>query len=515
MGSDAYAGGYVFAATDVAAGLVCLFRARSAPWVWGAFGLAPDLDAVPVPSASDPLWLAVYPCAYAGLLALSLRRTGRLPWATRLDGIICGLAGAAVLASVTLPEAASVTRDDPLLGRLTALAYPLGDLVLLGAVVIALAVGGCDLLYLFEVSGTLGRSADTLAVTGVGSVGLACGPPVRRLREVSDRLILVPVAFGGVALVVVALGAVLAVHPVALGLAVAALALTLARSALVLRENAGLLAESRLEAGTDPLTGLANRRRFRTDLEAVAGGDDPYALVLLDLNGFKAFNDTFDHNAGDELLSELGHRLDRAVRGDATAYRLGGDEFCVLAPCAADAVARLAARCAAAMAHESPEYRISAAVGAVALPGDFESRSAGAGRGRRADVPRQAREPRGAARRARAARGELTAPGGGDRPFAPDSGRRGRGLVGIAHARGDRGRAGGAGDAGGGGAGERDGRCPTGLDRHERRRPDDGEADGAPGGVAADGVDGRPPRARRLLLAGARARAGPAGPLAH
>ena len=88
--------------------------------------------------------------------------------------------------------------------------------------------------------------------------------------------------------------------------------------------------ELRVAAMTDSLTGLPNRRRLTLDLETAA--DDGHAhLALFDLDGFKGYNDTFGHIAGDALLTRLGHRLREAVTGLGTAYRLGGDEFCVLA----------------------------------------------------------------------------------------------------------------------------------------------------------------------------------------
>ncbi len=90
--------------------------------------------------------------------------------------------------------------------------------------------------------------------------------------------------------------------------------------------------ELRHAAMTDSLTGLPNRRRLMDDL-AAAMDDDAGALALFDLDGFKAYNDTFGHLAGDALLTRLGHRLRDTVAatGAGTAYRLGGDEFCVLA----------------------------------------------------------------------------------------------------------------------------------------------------------------------------------------
>jgi diguanylate cyclase (GGDEF)-like protein len=87
--------------------------------------------------------------------------------------------------------------------------------------------------------------------------------------------------------------------------------------------------ELRDAAMTDSLTGLPNRRRLTSDLETAAA--DPQAqLAMFDLDGFKAYNDTFGHLAGDALLTRLGHRLGEAVSEAGTAYRLGGDEFCVL-----------------------------------------------------------------------------------------------------------------------------------------------------------------------------------------
>ena len=81
----------------------------------------------------------------------------------------------------------------------------------------------------------------------------------------------------------------------------------------------------------DALTGLANRRKLYTDVErALSEPDAPsFALGLFDLDGFKAYNDAFGHPAGDALLAHLGHRIADAIGDKGTAYRMGGDEFCV------------------------------------------------------------------------------------------------------------------------------------------------------------------------------------------
>jgi diguanylate cyclase (GGDEF)-like protein len=87
---------------------------------------------------------------------------------------------------------------------------------------------------------------------------------------------------------------------------------------------------------TDPLTGISNRRQLlaRADYEIArhSRGRRNFALVMLDLDGFKLLNDRFGHAAGDELLCDVADALQHAVRGQDTVARIGGDEFCVLAP---------------------------------------------------------------------------------------------------------------------------------------------------------------------------------------
>ncbi len=87
------------------------------------------------------------------------------------------------------------------------------------------------------------------------------------------------------------------------------------------------------EATIDPLTGLANRRQLSEDLAdvlAVATPDRPARLLTFDLDGFKAYNDTFGHPGGDLLLTRISHAFKDAVGASGRAYRLGGDEFCAL-----------------------------------------------------------------------------------------------------------------------------------------------------------------------------------------
>jgi two-component system, cell cycle response regulator len=89
--------------------------------------------------------------------------------------------------------------------------------------------------------------------------------------------------------------------------------------------------------------------------------------VLLDLNGFKAYNDTYGHVAGDLLLTQLGAALAHAVDGRGATYRMGGDEFCVLAALETG-LDEFSAECAAALATRGDGFSITAAHGAVLLP---------------------------------------------------------------------------------------------------------------------------------------------------
>ncbi len=87
----------------------------------------------------------------------------------------------------------------------------------------------------------------------------------------------------------------------------------------------------------DPLTGLPNRRLFLDRLDRVTSqraeerkSEESFAVLFIDLDGFKLINDTLGHHAGDELLREVSARLLSCVRASDTVARLGGDEFVVL-----------------------------------------------------------------------------------------------------------------------------------------------------------------------------------------
>jgi diguanylate cyclase len=89
------------------------------------------------------------------------------------------------------------------------------------------------------------------------------------------------------------------------------------------------------EARTDALTGLGNRRAFDVELtkwEPYWRKDKPVSLLLVDVDHFKTFNDTYGHQAGDEMLRSLAGVLRQKIEGIGTAIRYGGEEFAVLLP---------------------------------------------------------------------------------------------------------------------------------------------------------------------------------------
>ena len=114
------------------------------------------------------------------------------------------------------------------------------------------------------------------------------------------------------------------------GVIAAALALLVFGGVTARRGRRQLVAD----AMTDALTTLGNRRAILADMPALIRNATlarPLLLILFDLNGFKAYNDSFGHPAGDALLTRLGVALGKSMAGRGRAYRLGGDEFCVLA----------------------------------------------------------------------------------------------------------------------------------------------------------------------------------------
>src|SRR3954464_9662849 len=154
-------------------------------------------------------------------------------------------------------------------------------------------------------------------------------------------------------------------------------------------ENAALRAVEQLrieqlatEAHHDPLTGLANRRRFIEELEATVygpGGRD-CAVLMIDLDRFKEINDSFGHSVGDDLLCLVGPRLHQALQPGDLLARMGGDEFAVLLPGADADRARAVAGNLGAVLREAFELdgmplHVDASIGIALCPDHGRDRS--------------------------------------------------------------------------------------------------------------------------------------------
>jgi two-component system, cell cycle response regulator len=186
---------------------------------------------------------------------------------------------------------------------------------------------------------------------------------------------IVPPVFAGVMIGLFAMQYFSATSGLSTILWAATMTAVIVRLAMSDRENKALLEQVR----TDSLTGLANQGRMQVDLPlrvSRASEAEPLLLQLFDLNGFKHYNDTFGHPAGDELLTKLGGALGEAIGEDGSAYRIGGDEFCVLLICERerfDAVSRAAAQ---ALTATGPGFAVSSSWGSVEIPTEETEASA-------------------------------------------------------------------------------------------------------------------------------------------
>ena len=374
------------------AGLLC--------WSLGELYLALFLEGPVAASGglppADVLNLAMYPCMYVALTLLVGAHLHELRISMWLDGLIAGLAAASVAAAVVLPPIVNSATGDTA-SVVVSLAYPIGDILLLIFTIGALGVTGwrpgrvwlliaasmllsaiADSTYLYQTATNTYKAntwLESLWPAAAVLLAVAAWTPWPRMvrRRIEDwRLVLVPALSLLAALGVFVYGNLHRQLTLpALILAIATVLAVCARLMLTVRENLTMLIGSRNLALTDPLTGLGNRRRLMDDLRLAcrqAQPEEPWRLAMYDLNGFKRYNDTYGHPAGDELLARLSDKLSASVAAHGTAYRMGGDEFCVLFKCSAAAVAEISRASVAALCEDGPGFAIGAAHGEVSIP---------------------------------------------------------------------------------------------------------------------------------------------------
>jgi two-component system, cell cycle response regulator len=362
-----------------------------------------DLSSPPLPSVSDALWLAFYPACYIAIVLLVRERVREFRSSLWLDGLVGALAAAAIAADLVFGALVGHGRESATVA--VDLSYALADLLLLGFVVAVFGLTGwrpgrallmvgvglvtsaiVDGYFLYE-SATGGTVGSTLMASLWPASTLLLGFAAWQRPAVSEpirfegwRVLVMPSAFAVSGLGLLAFHTVKPQNVLALALAIATLGAVILRMAVTFRENIGLLSTSRREALTDALTGLGNRRKLMMDLDVALApsGDgaqngslpDPLGLILLDLDGFKQYNDRFGHPVGDALLSGLGQRLERVVGSRGSVYRLGGDEFCVIAQGGDAQIEQIAEVAKDALSERGRGFHVGCSAGIAALPRD-------------------------------------------------------------------------------------------------------------------------------------------------
>ena len=305
------------------------------------------------PSVADMTWLTSYPFLYVGVIRLARQRVNRSNRLLRMDSIVSGL-GLSAVAMLWLKVMLRETHGS-IATVLTTMAYPVGDLLMVLILLGSLALNGwrvdaawawlgaglamfaaADTIYAVRVA-TQSYKAGTLLdpMWAVAVTAIAIGAWRRQDRPPTPRslgwaVLVVPSLFMVTALALLVFNQdVSGTSPMKI-LAAATVLAGLARAAVTFYEMRGLVING-VEARTDELSGLANRRAFLEAMDKrVADGQGKFSVILLDLDRFKEINDSLGHLAGDRLLREVGMRIQARMRQGDVLARLGGDEFAIL-----------------------------------------------------------------------------------------------------------------------------------------------------------------------------------------
>jgi diguanylate cyclase (GGDEF)-like protein len=348
------------------------------------------------PSMADAGFIAFYLLLYVGMVLLLRSRARTIGGTLWLDGATAALAAGALGAAVIFELVADVTEGSTS-AVVTNLAYPLGDVLLLSAVFGVFSLTGwrpglrwlllglgvlstalADLFYLFQsAEGTYveGTWIDIFWPMSMLLVAASAwvGDRTRAGLSIEGRpLLAVPAVCAVVATGILVYDHFIRLNILAIVLSTGTLALVIVRLGVTFRENRRLFELTHQEATTDALTGLGNRRQLITDLTRRLEEERvrPALLMLFDLDGFKSYNDTFGHPAGDALLARLGAKLAAVPGPNGAAYRLGGDEFCLLAAIEDGEAEPLIDSACAALTERGEGFEIETSFGAIMLPDD-------------------------------------------------------------------------------------------------------------------------------------------------
>jgi diguanylate cyclase (GGDEF)-like protein len=401
-----------FASNGVLIGsaLVCCWRSlaiREERLAWALFGAGLlawglgdlyftlalwDLDAIPLPSPADAGYLALYPLVYTGFALLARARVAAIGRSLWVDAAIAALAVAA-LAATLLFDAIVTSTGGSAASVATNLCYPLADLLVAALAAGVLAMSGwklntawgwiagglaifavTDSVYLYEnavgsyAAGHLVDAGWPLAALMIGVAAWLPAEQVQTKPAERFRTIVLPITLALVSLGMLAYDHFERLNVLALALASATMLALVARLGVTFADNVRMLAASRDEARTDALTGLGNRRALFDDLERSLAARDSVVLALYDLDGFKLYNDSFGHGAGDALLERVGVNLRAAVGDRGRAYRMGGDEFCILGEADGDGVSTFVAEAGFALTERGDGFSVGCSFGSILLP---------------------------------------------------------------------------------------------------------------------------------------------------
>jgi two-component system, cell cycle response regulator len=369
-------------------------------WIFGEVWYA-AFEPETYPSMADLGFILFYPLLYVGIVLLLRSRARTIAGTLWLDGATAALAAGALGAAVIFEVVTDVTHGSTS-AVVTNLSYPLGDVLLLSAVfgvfsltawrpgtrwlflgLGVLSTALADFIYLFQsAEGTYveGTWIDILWPAALLLIAAAAWVDDRTragLHVEGRPLLAVPAVCALVATGILVYDHFARLNLLAIVLATCTLALLVVRLAMTFRENSRLFELTHKDATTDSLTGLGNRRQLLADLERRLRSDSmrPTLLMLFDLDGFKSYNDTFGHPAGDALLTRLGEKLATVPEADGAAYRLGGDEFCLLATVADGEAEPLIDRACAALTEHGEGFQIETSFGAIMLPDEASDAS--------------------------------------------------------------------------------------------------------------------------------------------